>query len=98
MKRDEVIATLRAHERELKDLGVLRVAVFGSVARGDDRGDSDVDLVVAFDEGQRHSLVDVARVHRTLSTLLRAEVDLAVEPLQTARFRAHVEQDLVRAF
>jgi uncharacterized protein len=43
-----VIATLRAHERELKELGILRVAVFGSVARGDETSQSDVDLVVAF--------------------------------------------------
>jgi hypothetical protein len=33
MKRDDVIDTLRAHQRELNELGVQRVAVFGSVAR-----------------------------------------------------------------
>jgi len=98
MNREEVIATLRTHERELRDLGIRRVAVFGSVARGDNREDSDVDLVVAFDEPPRHSLIDVSRVQQALSTLLGTEVDLAVEPIQTARFRAHVEQDLVRAF
>ena len=95
---EDVIATLRAHEGEVKGLGIRRAALFGSVARGENRDHSDLDLVVAFEEPPRHSLVDVARVQRTLSALLGTNVDLAVEPLQTDRFRAHVEQDLVRAF
>jgi hypothetical protein len=37
--KEQVIATLRAHEQELKEAGVVRVrlfgSVFGSVARGD---------------------------------------------------------------
>jgi predicted nucleotidyltransferase len=56
MKRDDVIATLHADDRELHDLGIRRVAVFGSVARGDNREDSDVDLVVALEEPPRHYL------------------------------------------
>jgi predicted nucleotidyltransferase len=98
VKRDEMIATLRAHERELKELGIQRLGLFGSVARGDDGTGSDVDVLVAFDEAQHHSLIDVVRVQRTLRTLLGTDVDVAVEPIQTARFRTHVEQDLVRAF
>ena len=33
--KDQVIAMLRAHERELKEAGIIRIRVFGSVARGD---------------------------------------------------------------
>jgi uncharacterized protein len=33
MNRDEVIATLRAHEAELRAAGVERLSLFGSVAR-----------------------------------------------------------------
>jgi predicted nucleotidyltransferase len=98
MRRNDVIDTLRAHQRELNELGVQRVAVFGSVARGEDGEGSDLDLVVGFTDPPRHSLLDVVRVQRTLSDWLGTNVDVAVEPLQNPRFRSRVEQDLVRAF
>ena len=37
MKRDQMIATLRDHERELHRCGVLHAALFGSVARGEEK-------------------------------------------------------------
>jgi predicted nucleotidyltransferase len=98
MNRDEVLATLRAHEFELKDLGIARVAVFGSVARGEEAPGSDVDLVVALDEGWGYSLLDEIRLQRHLTELLGVRVDMAVEPLRKPRLRARVEQEQLRAF
>ena len=49
MQRDEVLAVLKAHEAELRAHGVARAALFGSLARGDARPDSDVDLMVEID-------------------------------------------------
>jgi hypothetical protein len=39
---DDVLETLRAHEGELRRFGVSHAAVFGSVARGEARADSNV--------------------------------------------------------
>ena len=39
-----VVAILRAHEAELREAGIRRLSLFGSVARGDNEADSDVDL------------------------------------------------------
>jgi predicted nucleotidyltransferase len=50
MERDEVIATLRAHEREIRAAGVVRLSLFGSTVRGEDRPDSDIDLLAGFDQ------------------------------------------------
>ncbi len=49
MNREQVIATLRAHEPELKQAAVVRLLLFGSAVRGDRRSDSDIDLLAAFD-------------------------------------------------
>jgi hypothetical protein len=46
MTRDDIFSTLRAHERELRAAGVTSLALFGSAARGEQREDSDVDVVV----------------------------------------------------
>ena len=59
MNRELVIAKLRAHERQLKAAGIVRLSLFGSTARGDAGPDSDVDLLAAFDETRRISLLDI---------------------------------------
>jgi predicted nucleotidyltransferase len=65
------VATLRA---ELSERHVRRIGVFGSVARGDARPDSDVDFLVDFtDEGD---LFDVAAVKRLLGEALGCPVDV----------------------
>jgi predicted nucleotidyltransferase len=45
MNREQVITTLRAHERELKEAGIVRLSLFGSTARGDAGPESDIDLL-----------------------------------------------------
>jgi predicted nucleotidyltransferase len=51
--RDQTIQRLLASEAEIRQLGVRRLALFGSVARDEARPDSDVDLLVEFIPGQK---------------------------------------------
>ena len=51
--RDRTIKILLGAEGEIRRLGVRRLALFGSVARGEARPDSDVDLLVEFAPGQK---------------------------------------------
>jgi len=51
--RERTIERLRAAEAEIRRLGVRRLALFGSVARGEARPSSDVDLLVEFAPGQK---------------------------------------------
>jgi predicted nucleotidyltransferase len=46
MTRTEVIERVRALESKLRAEGVAHLALFGSRARGDNRADSDIDLLV----------------------------------------------------
>ena len=98
MNRDQVIATLREHETELKAVGVVRLSLFGSTARGDRRPDSDIDLLAAFDESMRISLLDVAGIEIQLSELLGQKVDLVEEGMLKPRVQNSVEAEAVRAF
>jgi predicted nucleotidyltransferase len=52
----------------------IRVRLFGLAARGDDRPDSDIDLLVDFDEDS--SLFDLMRMSRELEALLGRAVDV----------------------
>ena len=57
--------------------GAYNVRVFGSVARGDARPDSDVDLLVRFDDDR--SLLDHGALVVDLKSLLDRKVDVADE-------------------
>ena len=52
----------------------LKIAVFGSVARGEDGPDSDVDFLVTFDKGT--SLLDLVRLQNALEEFLKIPVDV----------------------
>lgn len=54
---DIVRGQLAAQEAELRRRGVRHLAVFGSVARGKDRADSNVDIAVEIEEGHAFSLI-----------------------------------------
>ena len=49
MKRDEIIKRLKEREADLRAHGVTHAALFGSVARGEQRPDSDIDILVDLD-------------------------------------------------
>ncbi len=98
MNRAQVLATLRAHEQELKDAGVVRLSLFGSAVRGDAGPDSDVDLLAAFDESRRLSLLDVVGIELRLTDLLGVRVDLSEEGTLKPRVQQNVKAEAVRAF
>src|SRR5262249_33791809 len=50
LNRESVIALLREHQDELRQLGLSSLSLFGSVARNEARADSDVDLLATFRE------------------------------------------------
>jgi uncharacterized protein len=78
MDRDLVIARLRAHEQELKSAGVLKLRLFGSVARDEAGPDSDVDLMARFDKERCRTLFDYAGVEVRMAEILNVRVDLSL--------------------
>ena len=56
---------------------VTELALFGSVLRDDFGPDSDIDVLVSFDDSARHTLFDMVRMEEELKALFGREVDLA---------------------
>lgn len=56
--------------------GIRRIALFGSVLRGEDTPASDVDLLVEFDEGRTPGLLGMAELELELGAVLGREVEL----------------------
>ena len=95
---DRVIAALRAHEAELRRAGIRRLSLFGSVARGDARASSDIDLAAELDPNARIGLFALGALERRLSELVGRKVDLLPEPVEKPRLLAHIDRDRRRAF
>lgn len=71
--------------------GADNVRVFGSVARGENRPDSDIDFLVNLEAGR--SLLDLARLLRELQSLLDTKVDVVTEAGLRARIKDQVLQE-----
>jgi uncharacterized protein len=53
LSRDAAAARLLSREAQIRGFGVRRLALFGSVVRSEARPDSDVDLLVEFNPGEK---------------------------------------------
>lgn len=95
---ESVIATLRAHEAELRQGGIRRLSLFGSVARGDATADSDIDLAAEFDPAAEMDLVRLVALERRVGKALGHSVEILPEPVENPRLRANLERDRLVAF
>ncbi len=82
---DNVLATLRTHESELRRLGVSHAAVFGSVARAEARADSDIDVLLELDQDRPLGIFEYTRVKIYINQILNGVGDVvnrrALKPL-----------------
>jgi len=85
-------------QSRLEEQGVRHVAVFGSVARGDDGVDSDVDLVLDLDPAAHVDLFELASIHEMLTTELRRSVDIMTRRVLRADRHADILEDLYEVF
>jgi predicted nucleotidyltransferase len=90
-----VLAALRTSCEEVqKRFGVSSLRVFGSVARDDASADSDVDILVDFEEAP--TFLGFMRLRFFLEDLLGAKVDLITETGLKEGVRPYVEKDAIR--
>jgi predicted nucleotidyltransferase len=68
------------------------VGLFGSIARGDDTENSDIDLLVKF--SSRKSLLALVRLERELTSALGRKVDVLTEASISPYIKENVLQDL----
>ena len=83
-RRDEVLGTLARHRDALYGMGVRRLGLFGSVARGESRPSSDLDFVVDFETKSFDAYMDLRSF---LEELLGSQVDLVLSDTIKPRLR-----------
>src|SRR5271166_380188 len=76
MDRQAILDRLRANEAALRARGVAHAALFGSRARGDNRADSDTDIMIEFDPKAVVSVYDYVGLKDYIAALLEGPVDV----------------------
>jgi predicted nucleotidyltransferase len=94
MSRDELLKLLGAHYPELERFGVESLAVFGSVAKGELRPDSDIDILVEFKGPPGFDQFMDLKFY--LEDLLGRRVDLVTPDALKPRMRPVVEREAIR--
>ena len=98
MTRDRIIETLKRHEADLRAQGVAHAALFGSVARGDDSLDSDIDILVDLDPAIVVTIVDYAGVKDFIAEMFDRPVDVVSRESLKPRLRPKATADAIYAF
>lgn len=92
--RDRIHAMREVIFQAAQASGAHDLRVFGSVARGDDRSNSDVDFLVTLEPGR--TLMDLARLEARLEALRGRPVDVVTEGALREPIRASALREAIR--
>jgi len=98
MTLEKALAVLRANQEALRARGILHAAIFGSVARGDARPDSDVDVIVDLTPGHPSGIFEFVRLRNDLSEMVGQPVDLVERAAMKQFVRERVEREAIDVF
>lgn len=94
----DALELLRSHETDLRSLGVAHAAVFGSVARGEARSGSDIDVLVELDEAHPIGVFEYARLKLYIGQLLDGTGDVVNRRTLKPLLRSNILHDAIDAF
>jgi hypothetical protein len=77
---------------------VAHAAVFGSVARGEERAESDIDVLVELDENRPMGIFEYARLKIYINELLDGSSDVVNRRTLKPLLQASILHDMVHAF
>ncbi len=93
----DALALLRQHEPVLKQrFGIAKIGIFGSFARGEERPDSDIDILVAFQKGKK-TFDNFMGTKFYLEDLFGRKVDLVTDAALKPLIRKPILKDVVYA-
>ena len=92
------LQTLRMRRKDLENMGIVHVALFGSVARGEDRPDSDIDILVEVNPSKVSSIFAYGAIQQKLEDWLGRPVDVVGRDRLRPGVATEAERDQILAF
>ena len=91
--KQEIIDILKRYRVRLRNLGVQEIGLFGSFARGQQRADSDVDILVKFDPDQK-TFENLIRLSSLLEELLGRPVEVVTTEALSPYIGPHILREV----
>jgi predicted nucleotidyltransferase len=98
MDKQAIIAKLRENEAALRARGVMHAALFGSRARGDDRPDSDIDIMIEIEPEAVQDVYAYVGLKSYIAELFTEPVDVVDRAALKPYVRPPAESEAVYAF
>jgi predicted nucleotidyltransferase len=98
MNKQAILDTLRENERALRARGVTHIALFGSRARGDNRPDSDIDIMIEIEEEAVQDIYAYVGLKDYIAELFAGPVDVVDREALKPYVRPEAEREAVYAF
>jgi len=98
MNKQDILDRLRENERALRARGVTHAALFGSRARGDDRPDSDIDILIEIEPEIVQDVYDYVGLKNFIAALFTRPIDVVDRNALKPYVRPPAEGDAVYAF
>jgi predicted nucleotidyltransferase len=96
--RQEIIDRLRQNEAALRARGVSHAALFGSRARGDNRPDSDIDIMIEVDPAAGIGVYEYVALKDYIAALFDGRVDVVSREGLKPYVKPAVTTDAIYAF
>ena len=97
MQKEKILNLLRKNRKIIRQFGVKRIGIFGSVARDEASEKSDIDIVVEFERG-RATFRNVARLIDFLENLFGKEIDLltpdGIESIRIKHIKEQIKKEI----
>jgi uncharacterized protein len=98
MDKHDILDRLRENERALRERGVTHAALFGSRARGDNRPDSDIDIMIDIAPEAVQDVYAYVGLKNYIAGLFAGTVDVVDREALKSCVRPAVTADAVYAF
>src|SRR5580658_6684927 len=98
MSNQDVLETLRKNEAELRARGVRHAALFGSRARGDNRPDSDIDIMVEIAPEAQLGVFEYVGIINRIEDMSPVSVDVSNRSAMKPHVRPSAEREAIYAF
>jgi uncharacterized protein len=96
MKRSHVLELVKSHQTQLKEMGVISLDLFGSVARDQAHAKSDVDFLMELEESI--GFFEFFRIKHYLEDVLECPIDLGTADTLKEHLRESVLEEAIRIF
>lgn len=93
IQKEAILTLLQNNRAALKQFGVARLAIFGSMVRGEATDNSDIDILVSFEKTPISK--EYFGLQFFLEDLLEKPIDLVTDKALRKELRPHIEKELI---